>query len=181
MKNPRKKDWITTVKNDIKELGLELSLEDIENMPKASFKKMIKSKIKESAFLYLSDKKIKRNGKGIEIVHSKLEMQSYLQSEDQEIINAKRKLIFQLTTKINFKVISHFKRMHTTTVCDGCKIEESTTKHTLECQSLLGKNEIVTYLPQYIDLYGTDEKEQAYISRIFKDNVKRLPEIFVDT
>ena len=53
---------------------------------------------------------------------------------------------------------------------------ESTTKHVLECQVLLGQNEIVTYLPLYKDLYGNDKNEQVYIARVFRDNVRRLPE-----
>ena len=59
--------------------------------------------------------------------------------------------------------------------CDGCKIEESTTKHTLECAYLLGRNELVTNLPLYEDLYGTDEEEQVYIARIIIDNLRRIP------
>ena len=145
-------------------------------MPKATFKKLIKTKKKEHALLYLIDKKIKQNVKGIDIIHSNLDMQNYLQSEDLEINNDERKLIFQLRTKINFKVKTHFKGVYRNTVCDGCNIIESTTKHSLECESLLGKNELVTYLPQYIDLYGDNEYEQVYIARIFRDNMKRLPE-----
>ena len=65
--------------------------------------------------------------------------------------------------------------MHEDTICEGCKQEESTTKHTLECQSLLGRNEIVTYIPTYEDLFGEDKEEQVYIARINLDNLKRLP------
>ena len=65
--------------------------------------------------------------------------------------------------------------MHEDTFCEGCKQEESTTKHTLECKSLLGRNEIVTYIPTYEDLFGEDEEEQIYIARIILDNLKRLP------
>ena len=59
----------------------------------------------------------------------------------------------------------------------GCNLEESTTKHTLECSTLLGRNELVTYLPCIDDLYGDDEDEQVYIARILKDNKGRLPEL----
>ena len=93
------------------------------------------------------------------------------------INNDERKLILQLRTKMNFKVKSHFRRMHIDTICDGCRIAESTTEHSLECQTLLGKNELVTYLPNYTDLYRNDENEQVYIARIFRENMKRLPEV----
>ena len=51
----------------------------------------------------------------------------------------------------------------------------ASTKHTLECVSLIGRNEIVMYLPSYHDIYGEDEDEQVYIARIIKDNMGRLP------
>ena len=66
--------------------------------------------------------------------------------------------------------------MHTNIICGGCKIEESTTKHTLECTSLIGSNELVTYIPDIQDLYGDDEDEQVYIARILRDDIQRLPE-----
>ena len=65
--------------------------------------------------------------------------------------------------------------MHTNVTCGGCKTEESTTKHTLECITLLGSNELVTYIPNIEDLYGDNEDEQVYIARILKDNIRRLP------
>ena len=176
MKSPKKKDWINTIYINLEELEIKLTLEEIELLPKATFKKLVKNQIKEKAFNYLINQKEKRNGKGIEIHHLKHGMQNYLKSEDMDINNDERKLILQLRTKMNFKVKSHFKRMHTDTICDGCRKVESTTRHSLECPVLLGKNEIITYLPQYGDLYGNDENEQVYIARIFRDNMRRLPE-----
>ena len=64
--------------------------------------------------------------------------------------------------------------MHENTICDGCKTEESTTSHTLNCTGLLGGNELVTYIPSIEDLYGEDEDEQVYISRILQDNIRRM-------
>ena len=46
--------------------------------------------------------------------------------------------------------------------------------HILECKSLVNENEIITYLPNYKDLYGEDEDEQVYLARIIKDNLRRL-------
>ena len=44
-KNPTKKDWVTTVKNDLEYLNLkEMTMEDIRIMKKISFMKMIKEK-----------------------------------------------------------------------------------------------------------------------------------------
>ena len=102
-------------------------------------------------------------------------MQNYLSSEDIEITNYERKLIFQFRTKMNFNIKSHFRNMHENVICEGCHTEESTTQHTLHCNTLLGKNELVTYIPDILDLYGEDEDEQVYIVRLLRDNIGRLP------
>ena len=65
--------------------------------------------------------------------------------------------------------------MHIDTICDGCRKEVSMTKHTMECVNLIGKNELITYLPNYSDLYGEDEDDIVYIARIVRDNLKRVP------
>jgi hypothetical protein len=172
---PKKKDWAKTIIENLQHLQLEYSLEEIENMPKQTYIKLIKRKITEFSFKYLLEKRNRRNGKGIEMQYKKLEMQSYLETEDMDISNEERKFIFQLRKKMCFKVKTHFSHMYENTICDGCQVEESRTSHILECTSLIGPNEIVTYLPDYRDLYGEDEDEIVYVSRIVKDNMRRLP------
>ena len=108
-------------------------------------------------------------------MYEQLEIQSYLNTEDMNITNEERKYIFQLRTKMCFKIKTHFRNMFENTVCEGCNIEESTTSHTLACKSLIGGNELVTFLPNYDDLYGEDEDELVYLARVIKDNISRLP------
>ena len=47
-------------------------------------------------------------------------------------------------------------------------------KHLLSCKYLLGKNEIVTYIPDYQDLFSEDIDAQVYTSRILKENYTRM-------
>ena len=156
-------------------MGIEIPIEDIEYIPKETYKKLIKKKIFEKYFQYLLNKRNTRNGKGMELFIEKFEIQKYLSSEDIEITNDERKLIFQLRTRMNFKIKTHFRTMHDNVTCEGCHKEDSTTKHTLLCNELLGSNELVIYIPNVEDLYGGDEYEQAYIARLLKDNIRRLP------
>ena len=93
---------------------------------------------------------------------------------DLEINSYERKVIFQLRTRMHFKIKNHFRNMHEDSICDGCRKYESTTKHTLECETLLGKNQLFTYIPNYEDLFGNEEEEQVYISRIIEENLRRL-------
>ena len=106
-----------------------------------------------------------------------LEIQNYLSSEDIEITNTERKYIFQFRTQMSFGIKSHFRNMHANTICGGCQIEESTTSHTLICHALLGGNELVTYIPNMEDLYGKNEDEQVYTSRLLQDNIRRMQAI----
>ena len=54
---PKKKDWIQTVKSNLEHLKINLTLDNIEEMPKETYKKLIKKRIKECAFDYLIDKR----------------------------------------------------------------------------------------------------------------------------
>ena len=174
-RNIKKKDWAQTIMNDLKTLKIELSLQEIEQMPKSKYKQIIKRKIRGHAFQYLVEKKDRRNGKGKEIQYTELDMQNYLKTENIDINNNERKLTFQLRTRMCYQIKSHFRSMYEDSVCEGCQKEESNTQHILECNQLLGKNELVTYLPLYEDLFGNNEEEQVYISRIIADNLRRLP------
>ena len=54
--------------------------------------------------------------------------------------------------------------MNENCIFEGCGREESNTKHILECQTLIGKNVLVTYIQSCEDLFGNQEDEQVYIS-----------------
>ena len=176
MKSLKKKDWGKTIIEDLKYLEINITYTQIEHIPIETFKNMVKNQIKYKSLKYLLNKRNQRNGKGMELSYENLRMQNYLCSEDIDISNEERKFIFQLRTKMCFSIKTHFRNMHLSVLCGGCKLQESTTKHTLECNNLIGSNELVTYLPNIEDLYGDDEDEQVYISRILKDNIRRLSE-----
>ena len=107
IKNPRKKDWAKTVIENLQHLEIPYTMEEIENMPKQTYKNVIKKKILEYSFKYLIEKINRRNGKGIELQYEKLEMQPYLCTEDMDIKNVERKFIFQLRTQMCLKIKIH--------------------------------------------------------------------------
>ena len=47
--------------------------------------------------------------------------------------------------------------------CINCKSNEMNQRHLLICKYLIGKSEIVTYIPDYNDLFKEDIEEQLYI------------------
>ena len=68
----------------------------------------------------------------MDLSYQKFTMQNYLFTEDIDISNEVRKLIFQMRTKMSFRIKTHFRNMHHNVFCGGCNLEESTTKHTLD-------------------------------------------------
>ena len=63
-----KNDWILTIKEDKLKIGLKLTDEQIKNIKKKKYKKLIKEKIRNTAFEELNKKKVK---------HSKVTMIKY--------------------------------------------------------------------------------------------------------
>ena len=55
--NPIQGDFVKTCRKYLETLGIELSFEEIKNMSKYQFTKLVKMKTIESAFKYLMDKK----------------------------------------------------------------------------------------------------------------------------
>ena len=48
--SPKKKDWVTTVKEDLHQLKIYLSFLEIENMGKTTFKRLIRKENKGRSF-----------------------------------------------------------------------------------------------------------------------------------
>ena len=111
-KSLKKKDWGYRVLEDLKHLEINITFKDIEDMPTATYKNMIKKQIKCKSLEYLLMIRNKGNGKGMELSYQKLTMQNYLYTEDMDILNEERKFIFQMRTKMSFRIKSHFRNMH---------------------------------------------------------------------
>ena len=78
MNTLKKNELGKTVKENLLHLDLEITIEDIEIMPKQTYKKLIRKKIQEKAFDYLITKRNNRNGKGMALSYKGLEIKNYL-------------------------------------------------------------------------------------------------------
>ena len=93
--NPSKDDWSEQVKVDLKDLGIKKYLRKIEVTSKASFKKMVKSKIYEYALDQLNLENFSHS-KMDNVVYPELKIQDYLLSED--ISTAEKMNLFHFRT-----------------------------------------------------------------------------------
>ena len=167
---PSKNDWVDTVKDDKKELGIELEDKDIKKLSKFKFKQILDDKIKEQAFKYLMNKK-EMHSKTENLSYKKLEIQNYLKS-DCTLNNDEKQMLFKFRTRMaNLKM--NFRNRFDDLKCQlGCNSDESQI-HLLQCDTLIDKCEDLAnnIHVEYEDIFG-DKKRQI-------DAIKLLMKIWI--
>ena len=120
-KNPVRGDWTERVKSDLKDLGLDMELEQIREMKKEKFKSLVRKACRKSAFNYLISKK-DSHSKMRDLSYTDLSIQSYLTSD--KIHPSKAKTLFLSRTRM-LKVNNNFKQSHADLNCPLCSGEEN--------------------------------------------------------
>ena len=77
LKFPVKGDWCNTVKDDLKDLDIDLTFDQIKEMKKIPFKKLVRKKANEAALKYLNNLK-NTHSKLDNLTFNKLQIQPYL-------------------------------------------------------------------------------------------------------
>ena len=176
LSHPTPRDWVSQVLEEIEDLSLNLEIEEIEVMKKVSFKKMVKEAIRKKAFSYLLKKKEGRNSenaKGRHIKYEEFVIAEYLIPSDEVLSIEDKKWLFKCRVE-DIEIKGNHRWKHNDITCSSCqKGVIETQVHLLYCETLLGQNENVTYIPAYKDLYSEDLKDQSYVSRLLKDNFDR--------
>ena len=153
------KYWASQILKDLKKFNVNIPLEDIRHIPKEAWKKRIKQKSCELALLCLNSNQGSKS-------HQKeyLEMSPYLRSNKEDIPIKASSFIAKVQAHMVKNIKHNFKEHYKPNLkCDSCKLSECDQKHLLECPKLIGKNELVTYIPNYIDIFNdNDITEQGY-------------------
>ena len=87
VKHPTRGDWASTCMDNMKQLKITESLQEIRNMKTNTFEKLVKTRIDEIALFYLTNK---QGIKGGEISYSYIEMSEYLTPTVEMNISEKR-------------------------------------------------------------------------------------------
>ena len=167
---PVKGDWVHLVSQDIVDLKLNLTFENISNLSKLQLKGILKTAVKEVAFKYLSDVQ-SSHSKTINLRYSGLQMQPYLSSQRSTSIKQKA-LTFKLRTRM-LEVADNFKSGKDNRLCRCCRKHSETQKHLLYCESLLD-NGLVADLPMYEDLYSEEADKIETISHILINKYEKF-------
>ena len=138
------KDWVSTVKKDLKELDIESDFEQIKLMKKQNFMKLVTIRIEKYAMKVLEQKKA-NHSKVKTLKHDNKGMQKYLKHGKMKITIEERQLIFKIRSvvtniKMNCKgTFEHFQ-------CEVCNEEDETQEHILKSKILNNEEkEIVDY------------------------------------
>ena len=117
-------------------LKMNTTFEELENMSKLKLKKILKDKIRNEAFVYLTNQQIKQE-KIKNIKYTQLKMQDYLAEGDRNILVSKT--IYQARgMTLNIKMQKKWK--YEDIQCEGCKVNIETGEEILKCEKL-GRNE----------------------------------------
>ena len=148
---PVKGDWTEEVKQNMIEMDINLSLEEIKKKSSNSFKRIVKVKTKEFTLNYLLGIK-ERHSKMDDLHYGELTLQNYLKDQDIPVVEA-RNLYRYRTRCAKYKENMKNSYITTSTACPLCLVQPDTQKHSLQCPAV--KNEI-TIEGRYEDIFEKD-------------------------
>ena len=177
VKNPKSRNWVTTVRKDLLELNLNMKFDDIKIMKKITYMNIIKRKIENKALKELEKVKQKHT-KVMHLAHPVLKMQKYLSPNESNMKQEDSQLIFKLRSQVTETKIN-MKGLYDTHECRACGYESENQKHIYECKILLKNNEEYeeNKYPNYEELFSKNVKDQLLIAKLFSKNMKILDEI----
>ena len=161
---PVKNDWCLTVVEDLQQLDIYNSENEIANMKKSTFKTLITNKIRELASRFLNNLKDKHiKSKKLKNSHA---MQTYLMSS--ELTTDEKQLLFSFRTN-TFQCKENYKFKYGSDLnCEICSQIDS-QPHLLTCKVT---DNLDLSGVKYSDIFGT-VKEQIKIIKILKQIVSK--------
>ena len=162
LQKPTKGDWASTCAENIKQLKINLSTEEMRQMKRNQFKNILKTKINELAFTYLIQK---RGIKGREVEYSSLRMADYLAPNSSGLTILEKQEMFAVINRM-INISYNFPQNKKIDICP-CGQEE-TMEHIYYCKQLNIKEEILSYEK----IFNGNIGEQVVIFRRFTENMK---------
>ena len=165
---PSPGDFINLVKTDFETIGLEMNEQEIRQISKQKFKKIIKSKITNAAFTYL---------KSLQSNHSKMKNLRYERFEISKYLNSpmfsknNRCLLLALRTRTLRGIRSDFPGLYKDNLCPlGCG-EQDTIPNILTCKVISqyhNSDSVTQEKVQYDDIFSDNIQKQKQITELFE-------------
>ena len=166
MKNPNKKDWVTTILDDLKHLGVNKTMEDIRNMKKGTYMNMIKQRIQTITFENLVKVKL-THSKVKNVEHNGINMQKFLQPNSEQISREEAQLIFKLRCRVS-KLKVNMKGKYESLECTACGKSEESQEHILDC-AVLNEDKSLENC-KYDKIFNGTVSDKLKVARRFKEN-----------
>jgi hypothetical protein len=155
-----KGDWTTKCTDNLGDLDIINSMEEIKQMSPSQFKKMLKEKVREAALQYLTD---------AEINDPELQIVDYLQPIADLSIDVKRK-IFEARNKMT-RIPANFFSRKTMVKCI-CS-EQEDMSHVYLCKVLNSEKPVT----QYEDIYSNNIENIKEVYQRFEKNINERERI----
>ena len=163
--DPIKNDFVQTCKKYMKEMNIHMSFEDFGKLSKWKARKLVKEKVTENAFKYLTEEKNKQK-KISKLEYKRLSIQEYLEDGDKN--NEVSKVIFKARS-LNLDIKLHKKWKYEDKLCIGCGKNEESGEELLRCEGFIDKKDGKIGL-----------KDIKNYSKFFYGSVKEMTELAMD-
>ena len=159
---PTRGDWASSCLDDLNNLRIEISLEDIKKISKNQFSQIVKKAIQERALEYLVEK---QGSKGQEISWKELKMADYLLPSNQNISLDEQRSIFAIRNRM-VNIPLNFPNGKEVEECPCGQIEDM--KHIYQCKLWNQENEMNK--PNYEQIFSDNISEQVKVNKNFMMN-----------
>ena len=168
---PGKNDWAVTCRNNLEEIDLKLTFEEIKALSIQRFMTKVSKAVSKYALSYLNQEKLKLR-KVLHITHSVLRIENYLLPKSTSIIQAK--FTFHARTRMLDVKLNYKNRPHLDLKCPLCRDPESldSQQHLLLCTSLSDNNLTQLGGPVYSDLFCTEVLKQIVVATFLVERFK---------
>jgi hypothetical protein len=164
IQNPSKGDWVSSCKENLKNLEIDFSFDEIKAMSVNKFKNIICKKLKKEAFQYL----MKRRGqKGSEISYTDMKMAEYLLPDNNLTIINKRR-IFLIRNRM-LDIPSNFSSSNKNKEFNCFCGNYNDMKHIYECQLL----NVEEPSEKYEQIFEGNIEQQIIVFRRFDNNFEK--------
>ena len=174
---PIRGDWALTIREDLKELNISYTFEEIKQMSKEQFRKIVSESVQLQSFKYLNEKKLTQS-KIKHIKYEKLQMQEYL--KPNRISNNLAKFIFHARSSMLDIAGNYRSKYKNETHCRSCmdQTQSETQFHVFNCISL-ASSEVTSRgsSVQYFDLFNGDLEKQVTAASILQARLKMRDKI----
>ena len=166
---PGENDWTETVKQDLVDFEIGLSLQEVKELSHDQFKCMVKDKSRSAAFKQLMGAK-SHHSKMSSLDYSELRIQQYLVNKSFHTGDAK--LLFSFRTRM-VEVKNNYKNRQSDLNCPLCGKDTDTQQHLLDCEKIHRSRPNVLYN----DLFGDDWSSVRHTFDALKNSLRNREDL----